>query len=408
MNFVIVGSGPAGIFAAEAIRRLDRESPVTMVAQDRRAALSPVMLSYWLAGRPEETLFFRDPSWAENFNINFKPDRTAGSLDTLSRKLVISSGEEVPYERLLIATGASPISLPIPGIRTEGVGSFRTPSDAERILGGDCSGREVVIIGGGFIGLKLACHLRERGLGVTILEKELKLAFRMFDLKTSRIVAKKLEESGIPVETGVEVTQVLSEKGRVSAVHLKDGRSLPCHRLVQAVGVRPNVQWLAGSGIDLKGGISVSDRQETNVSGVYAAGDAAVTIDSITSERVSNATWPAATRQGIVAGVNMAGGSLRYVHNYSLNALNLFGLRVMAAGHSHYDEEESGVRILLEERGEVYRKLVTRDGRLIGFILVGDTSDAGLLLGRIMRREEHLAQRGLPPSLGYRHGLLFG
>ena len=326
----------------------------------------------------------------------------------------MTAGEAIPYDRLLIATGANPISLPIPGIRTEGgirtngVVSFRTPSDAEKILEGECHGREVIIIGGGFIGLKLACHLKERGLEVTILEKEPKLAFRMFDLKTSRIVGKKLGESGIRVETGVEAAEVLSEKGWVSAVRLKDGRILPCQRIVEAVGVRPNVQWLAGSGIDLKGGIPVSERQETNVSGVYAAGDAAVTIDSITSERVSNATWPAATRQGTVAGVNMAGGSLRYIHNYALNALNLFGLRVMAAGHSYYDEEESGVRILLEERGEVYRKQVTRDGRLIGFILIGDTSGAGLLLSRIMRKEESLAQRGLPPNLGFRHGRLFG
>ncbi len=419
MRFVIVGSGPAGIFAAEAIRRRDKESPVTMVTADRNAAYSPVMLSYWVAGdHSEGALFFRDPSWSERMSVEVRPGARAESLDAASRKLILTGGEEVPYDRLLIAAGASPISLPLPGIGVKGVASFRTLSDAEGILGVDRDGGNVVIIGGGFIGLKLACHLKERGLGVTILEREARLAFRMFDLKTSRTIEKKLRENGIPVETGVEAAEVLSEKGWVSAVKMKDGRILPCRRIVETVGVRPNIRWLAGSGIDLKGGIPVDERLETNVSGVYAAGDVAITVDSITSEKVNNATWPAATRQGTVAGTNMAGGRLDYIHNYAMNALNLFGLPVMAAGHS-YVEEGAGVRILSEERGETYRKMVIRDGRLIGFILIGDTSGAGLLLSLIKRKEAitRLAQdllssppiigRKLPPNLGFRHGRLF-
>ena len=137
---------------------------------------------------------------------------------------------------------------------------------------------------------------------------------------------------------------------------------------------------------------------------IYAAGDVALTIDSISSERVNNATWPSATRQGTVAGTNMAGGTSAYVHNFAMNALNLFGLRVMAAGHSYYDDEGSGVVLLSEEREESYRKIVLRDGRLIGFILIGDTSGAGLLLSRMKRGGEG---SHLPPNLGYRHGLIF-
>ena len=408
MNFVIVGSGPAGIFAAEAIRRRDREGPVTMVTADHGVAQSPVMLSYWMAGNSaREILFFRDPSWSEKMMIDIRLGCRAASLKSASRKLILTDGEKVDCDRLLIATGATPISLPIPGIKSKGVASLRTLYDAETILEESAGVKGVVIIGGGFIGLKLAYHLKERGMEVTVLEKEPKLAVRMFDRKASRIIEEKLRQNGIGVETHVEVAEVLSEKGWVTGAGMKDGRTLPCQRIVQAVGVRPNVRWLTGSGIGLKGGIVVDERMETNLPGVYAAGDVAMTIDSISSERVHNATWPSATRQGTIAGTNMTGGSLTYVHNFAMNSLNLFGLQVMAAGHAFYDEG-NGVEVLSEEQGEVYRKIVIKENRLIGFILIGDISGAGLLLSRMKRRDKvGSLGRHLPPNLGYRHGSIF-
>jgi NAD(P)H-nitrite reductase large subunit len=204
----------------------------------------------------------------------------------------------------------------------------------------------------------------------------------------------------------------------VTGVKTKEGLTFTCRRLIVAVGVRPNVQWLAGSGIEISGGILVNDRMETNVPGVYAAGDAAMTLDSINSERVNNATWPSATRQGIIAGTNMAGGNLTHASNFSMNALNLFGLQMVAAGHSYYDEG-SKMDILLEEREDRYRKIVMKGGRIIGFILIGDISGAGLLLSRMKRGDEMTPElrdvlssspfldRSLPPNLGFHHGLFF-
>lgn len=192
----------------------------------------------------------------------------------------------------------------------------------------------------------------------------------------------------------------------------------PSQRVIQAVGVRPNTEFLADSGIDLQGGVLVNERMETNVLGIYAAGDVAMTIDSITSERVNNATWPAAARQGTVAGWNMAGGNRTYIHNFPLNALTLFSLRVMVAGHPYY-EKGPGMDVLTEEQGKSYRKIVIRDGRLIGFILAGDVLGAGFLLSFMKRKTEisHdpldlLNSRISPhdymlPNLGYRHGHLF-
>jgi NADPH-dependent 2,4-dienoyl-CoA reductase/sulfur reductase-like enzyme len=414
MRYLLIGSGPAGIFAAEAIREQDKESPVTMISADDGPAYSPVMTTYWLAGHlPRERLFFRDPSWAERVRIDFHPRQTVTSLHTAARRVIVSEDRDIPYDRLLIATGSTPISLPIPGIGSKGVTYLRGLHDAEKIVEGSSGVETVLIIGGGFIGLKLACHLKERGLSVTVVEKEPKLAARMFDLKASQIVGERLREKGITVETDVEVVEVIEEEGWVSGALLKDGRTFPCQRIVEAVGVRPNTQFLAGSGVDLKGGIPVNERMETNVSGVYAAGDVAMTIDPVTLDGVNNATWPAATRQGRVAGSNMAGRTRTYVHNFTLNALNLFGFQVMTAGHAHY-EKGSETNVLLEDRNESYRKIVIKDGQVIGFILIGDVSGAGYLLGLMKRKDPpplDLKERSfflhLPHNLGYDHGSIF-
>jgi len=420
-HFVIIGSGPSGIFAVEAIRARDGESSITLVTADTRLATSPVMLTYWMGGEvPRESLSFRDPAWPAKMEVEIRLNTRVTSLNPTSRELTLEGGEVLSYDCVLMATGATPISLLLPGITSQGVATLRTVQDADVILelGGGPDVQEVVILGGGFIGLKLACHLQEKKFGVTVLEKEPKLAARIFDLKASRFVQGRLLENGIRVETDAEVTEVFNENGWVTGVGLEGGRHVPCQRVIQAVGVRPNVAFLLGSGIEVQGGVLVNDRMETNRPGVYAAGDVAMTIDSITSEWVNNATWSAATRQGRVAGTNMAGGDQKYIHNFSLNSADLSGLRVMAAGHAYY-ESQPGIQVSVHEQRESYRKIVLRGGRLIGFMLVGDVTGAGFLLSLMKRGVEFTTDRwddflssrtfrhDLPPHLGFTHGVLF-
>jgi NAD(P)H-nitrite reductase large subunit len=362
---------------------------------------------------PREGIRFRDPSWGEKNRIDLRLCRKAIALETSSRKVILEKGEEVPYDQLLIATGSSPVSLPIPGSRLKGVCSLRQVSDAEDIFRLIPTLRQVVIIGGGFIGLKTASHLRERGIGALILEKEDRLAPRMFDVQASRFLADLLGRKGIRVETGVEVEEILGKAGQVSAVRMGDGRIFPGQMVIQSVGVKPNTAFLAGSGIALEMGIPVNPYMETNIPGVYAAGDVALTMDSIIGEKTNNATWPAASRQGTVAGTNMAGGKVSYVHNLPLNALHLCGIPVMAAGNSG----ETKAEVLREEGEDFYRKVLLQDGRITGFILIGRVSQAGFLLALIKKKEaissadlmqeSFLGRKLLPQGCGYRHGLLF-
>ncbi len=419
MRYVVVGSGPAGISAAEEIRKTDPAGPITMITADPHPAYSPVMLTYWMSGHtPKERLFFREMgSWAKDHRVDLRCGKQVKAIDFQRQAVTLSPGEEIAYDRLLIATGAVPLIPPIPGIRAKGVCTFRTLADAEEILTSRHDLEQVCIMGGGFIGIKLACHLRERGLSVLVVEKEPRLASRIFDQRASDIVKGQLLRHGISMETGTGIAEIINRDGWVSGVRLEDGRMFPAQILVVAVGVRPNTSFIEASIAATGGGIPVDERMETSVPHVYAAGDVATTRDSITSSPFSNAVWPAATRQGKVAGANMAGGRRTYVHNFNLNALNLYGLPVASAGHS-FEPKGDDIRFFQEEKGNEYRKIVLKSGAMIGFILIGDASLAGLFLSRMKRRDiienpaelftqSRYAPAGLPPHMGFRHGSLW-
>lgn len=415
MKYVIVGGGPAGIFAAEAIRRKNSASSILLITEEGEIARSPVMLTYWIGGEvPREGIRFRDHSWEKTNRVDLQLGRKVVALETSTRKLILENGEEVSYDRLLIATGSSPASLPLAGAGLKGVHSIRRVSDGDAILTAIPNLRQVIIIGGGFIGLKIASHFRERDVEVLILEKEDRLAPRMFDVQASLFLVDLLTRMGIRVETGVEVEEILGKAGEVWAVRMRDGRIFPAQMVIQSVGIKPNTAFLTGSRIALETGIPVNPLMETNITGVYAAGDVAVTLDSITGGKIHNATWPAASRQGTVAGTNMAGGKISYVHNLPLNAFHLGGIPVMAAGSSG----ETRGEVLREEGKDFYRKILLQDGRATGFILIGKVSQAGILLA-LMKKKEIFSTAGLkqgsfflrkqlPQGYGYRHGAVFG
>lgn len=420
MRYVIAGSGPAGISAAEEIRKTDSGGSIVMLTADPHPAYSPVMLTYWMSGRfPKERLFFREmASWAADHRVDLRCGKKVTAVDACRQAVTFSPGEEqIAYDRLLIATGAVPLIPPVAGIGAKGVCTFRTFADAEQILASRRDLEQVCIMGGGFIGIKLACHLRERGLSVLVVEKEPRLASRIFDRRASELVKDRLRSHGIAVETGAGIAEIDSRDRWVSGVRLDDGRSFPAQILVVAVGVRPNSAFIEAPIAAVGGGIPVDARMETPAPHLYAAGDVAITRDSITALPFSNAVWPAATRQGRIAGANMAGGRRTCVHNVSLNALNLFGLPVASAGHS-LEAEGDDIAVFQDVNADAYRKIVLKAGVLIGFILIGETSRAGLLHSRMKRgdtidnpaelfaRTDH-APAGLPPCMGFRHGSLW-
>ncbi len=235
-------------------------------------------------------------------------------------------------------------------------------------------------MGGGFIGIKLACHLQERGIRVAVFEKEPRLASRIFDQRASDIVREHLRGHGLTVETGTGIAEIASQDGWVSGVRLEDGRQFPAQILVAAVGVRPNTALLDAALGTTRGGIPVNERMETPLPHVYAAGDAVSTLDSLTAAPFNNAVWPAATRQGAVAGANMAGGHRTVRPQFQPERHEPLwpagGLRgpSLRAGEARKEMTSAFFR---RRSADTYRKVILKAGVVIGFILIGDTSRAG-------------------------------
>lgn len=385
MNYLILGSGPAGVAAVEAIRSRDRQSLVSMVTRDHQPACSPVMRAYWLTGSlTDRRLLFRDEDWAERMKVNVITRAEAAAVQPLKKTVVLSDGRSCDYDRLLVATGAVPVSLRISGIGTRGVLSLRDLTEARQLVQREPRGIRIAILGGGFIGLNLACHLGMRGCRVVILEKMPRLAFRAFDDRVSRMVETLISDHGIRVRTGVEATEILSCGGRLTGLRLSGGEKIECDFLFQAVGVRPNTSFLKGAGMDSENGLVVHDDMRINIPEIFAAGDACLTRDAITGEVFNNAIWPAAVRQGAVAGENMAGGRKKYRYSFPHNAMNLFGFRIHSAGHPYLKDSE-GIESKIRRTGDSYRKVLLRDGKLIGFLLAGDVTGSGVLMGMMKR-----------------------
>jgi nitrite reductase (NADH) large subunit len=352
------------------------------------------MLTYWLAGKlPDRGLLFRDEGWGDRNEVDILIRTRVESVDPAGKKVILSDGRSIDYDRLLVAAGATPIQMALPGIDTAGVLSLRGPEDARRLMAGCFKGLRVIIIGGGFIGLKLACHLNLRGCQVVVLEKMPRLAFRAFDDHTSQTVVTLLQKRGIGVRTSVEASEVLSKDNRLAGIRLRDGEVIEGDRLVQAVGVRPNTSFMEGLISDATKGLRVDGRMLTAIENIYAAGDICLTRDAVTGEISHNAIWPAAARQGSTAGENMAGGDRKYHSSTSSNAMNLFGFRIHSAGHP-YLEGSAGVRTIVRQTDRSHRKLLIQDGRLIGFVLAGDVAGSGVLLS-LMKRGASLVEDDL-------------
>lgn len=416
MNHVIIGSGPAGIYAAESIRYHLPDSDIVMITKDAVAGLSPVMLTYWVGGDTRKgNICFRHPDWSERLGIKTFFNTCVRVVDTEKRLVILENDEPLTFDRLLVATGASAASLPLPGIKTKGVGFFRTLPDAEAFLSGGLDITNVVIIGGGFIGMKLACHLREKNLAVTILEKEDLLAARVLDRHASRLIERHLESKGIIIKTGVSVKNIQHKAGWVCGVSLKSGEWFDAQRVVISVGVRPNCALVSNTAVRTDGGILVDSHMETSIPGIYAAGDVVVMRDYLTGKTTNNATWPAAARQGAVAGMNMSGIPRSYVFNFPINAVNLLGLQVMTAGYPVSDDKEQ-IEFHFEQNDGTYNKRFCQNGVTKGFILIGDTRSAGRLLSEIKRSgANHISKQSmnkggsitLPIGGGYAHGKYF-
>lgn len=386
-RYVILGSGPAGWSAVQAICTHDPHGTITLVSGEATLPYARMLLSYWLEGKVGEEVMSPFPAgYFERLGIEVLYGQQATTVDPQRQVVTLADGRELPYDELLIATGASPWRPPIVGLEQPGVFNLWTLEDVRGILATIRSGGEAVIIGAGFIGMQAVDALVKRGMRCTVIEALPQVLPRILDTEGAHLVEETLTERGVRVFTGRQVAEIKApgRRRKRQEVVLDDGRTLPADLVITATGVRPNLELAHAAGLATATGILVDEHLRTSLPHIYAAGDVAEGYDFSTGERAVHAIWPTAVDQGRVAGLNMAGLQITYPGSLSMNTLDVLGLPLASVGL--VEGEDLVVQIHRGPARRTYRKLAFRNGRLAGAILVSEIEDIGLLQAMIRQQ----------------------
>ena len=388
MKHVIIGNGPAGVVAAEALRRGDSAADITLVGDEAGPPYSRMAIPYLLIGsiKEEGTHLRRDTGHYERLGIRLVHAR-AQKVDAKARAVALSNGEKLAYDRLLIATGSHPLRPSIPGIDLPNVHPCWTLADARQIAAKAKPGARVVQMGAGFIGCIILQALAERGVKLTVVEMGDRMVPRMMTATAGRLIRQWVEKKGVKVHVNARV-EAIGGDAKAMKVKLSSGDVLECDLLISAAGVRPNIAFLDGSGIKVSDGILVDARMQTSVAGIYAAGDVTEAAGFYSGRPQLNAVQPNAADQARVAAANMLGTQTAMQGSLAINVLDTLGLVSSSFGQwEGAGKAEGGEGVeLVDEANCRYLSLQFKGEVLIGATSIGWTDHVGALRGLIQGR----------------------
>jgi len=408
MNYVIIGNSVAAVGAIRGIRKIDQTGNITVISRERHIAYGRPLISYLLGGQvTEKRMAYLPEGFYEENRINLLLNSEVVGMNADKRQVKLAGGDSITYDRLLIATGGDPFVPPIEGLAgKEKVFTFTTWDDAAKMKGIAHDINNVVVIGGGLIGLKAAEGLHQLGKHITIVELADRILSNAFDRPAGRIVAKKMKANGIDVINEETVVSIEGEGAVITGVTLKSGDFVPCDTVIVAIGVRPAAGFLKGSKVTVNRGIVVDDRMETNVKGVLAAGDVAEASDFFSGQKNPMPIWPDAYIQGDIAGTVMAGEEKEYLGGLSMNSLELFKVPTISMGITNpLEPKEFEILTYQDMENYQYRKIVLKGNLLAGAVLVGNVERAGIFAGLIRERIDVTPFKGalLAPDFGIIH-----
>ncbi len=384
-QYLVVGSSHAALEAIDAIRMHDPEGSLALVTRDNRPPYSPTVLPYVVSGRSAlDNVHLRKPEYFSERRVACTLGRSLVRIEPERNLATLSDGVEIAYDKLLLATGASPALPPIPGIETVPYHVLRTLDDALRLKAAIAVSRRAVVLGGGLVGMHAAENLVKAGADVTIVEMQPQVLGAYFDREAAGIIERAFAENGARIVTGHRCVR-LSPGGGGALLHLDDGRTLDADLLLVATGVKPDIGYLAGSAIAHQDGILVDESMRTSVANIWAAGDCAQAKDFFSDRAVLNAILPDAAEQGRIAGMAMAGdsGLKGYAGGVPLNTYNFFGRHAISVGTTPAGAEE---HVRRDEPGGRYLRIAVKDGCLQGVFGVNEFFDGGVMRQLILRR----------------------
>jgi nitrite reductase (NADH) large subunit len=363
-NYLIVGNGIAGTTAAENVRKQDKDGKITIVTDEDFPFYWRLRLNEYLAGDlTEEALAAKKVQWYGDQRIDLKLKTLIAGADPNEKVVFTEDKQRFSYDSLLIATGSHSFIPPIKGSEKEGVFALRNIQDARGISAWAKEIKDVVLIGGGLLGLEAGNALLKLGKKVTVVEFFPRLLPRQLDGDGAQRLQAIMEKMGFSFRLGAR-TQEISGNDQVTGVVLEGGESIASKMVIISAGVRPNLELAEPLGLENDKGIKVDEYLRTNQTDIYAAGDVAEFMG------MPYGIWPAAMEQGQIAGTNMAGGNLVYKGTTMANSLKVVGVDLASAGNIDAENEKES-RVVSDDK--VYKKIVMENNQIVGCIMLGDT-----------------------------------
>ena len=398
-KYLIIGNSAGAIGAAETIRQIDEQGSIIILSDEPYPAYSRPPISEYLTGeRGLDEILYRSRDFYESNNIRTILGRRATKLDLARRSVGLADGEMIAFEKLLLATGGTPIVPPMDGLDKQGVFTFTTLDDAKGIGEKLTESRKAVVIGGGLIGISVTDALTKRGIEVVIVELMDRILGTVLDVEASQMAGEVVGEAGVTIRTGNTVKTIIgkqSQEGTVGGVMLDNGERIDCDLVIVAIGVIPRIELVKDTEIRVNRGILVDRHMATSYPGVYACGDVAESYDYIYECDRVVPIWPNAHIGGRIAGYNMAGKEAEYEGGTAMNSLKYFGLPIASAGMVNPPNDSQYEVISRRDDGR-YQKFVLQDDKLVGMVLVRDIERAGILYG-LMRDRVNMS--GIKDSL---------
>jgi NAD(P)H-nitrite reductase large subunit len=384
MQHVIIGTGIAGVSAAEAIRELDASSRIVMIGDEPVDPYCRPMISLVLEGAVSpKKLPIRDSGFYEELHITPILGNRVIRLDVDSRTVVLSDGTAHAFDTLLIASGADPRPVTASTAHLANIFFMRNQLQVKQMLEVLPQTRRALVLGGGLVGFKAAYGLLHRGIDVTLLIRSGYPLSLQVDPVAGAMILDELTRWGLTVRVGVEITAFKGDE-RVTGAVLSDGSEMSCDLVIVGKGVSPAVAFVPRDRIQVEQGIVVNEHLQTTCPGIYAAGDVAESVDIARKTRWVNAIWPEAAAQGRMAGMNMAGRSVTYEGSLSRNVIRIFDLDVMTAGWVNVpDDPRFTVLSDWNLRQNTYRRLIFEEDRLIGMTMINRIETGGILMAMI-------------------------
>lgn len=405
MKYVIIGCSAAGAQAAEELRVLDKDSKIVVVSQEGYQPYSRCLISRYADSRLSESdLYFKTKDFFKKYGIEGILHTTVAKIDRSAKKLICENAKDIEYDKLLIATGARPRLPKIDGLDLSGVSCFHSLDDAYRVAQMTFNAEEAVVVGAGFVGLEAAYALTRLGQKVTVVERCSQILPNQLDIIASKIIQSDLEKLGVEVVLDESLISINGTKS-VSDVTTADKTHIKCEMVVIATGVTPNKELAEQAGLDTDRGILVDEFLQTSDPDIYAAGDVIEIQDVSTGKRVASATWFNAVLQGKFAAYNMAGMRKRYTGAVGIqNAVQFHQIPAISYGSTLVESENhEDYEVMSIEKGNVYKKLVLKGGRICGMIFVGDIAKSGFYAA-LIRHEVDVSkykEKLLDPDFSY-------